>query len=406
MRKDGSMVEANGEIGNVGEFLSQVSAIKKAWLPGEDLSPWYRGQCRAEWGLQPGLFRIRKSYEEIREERIEDEIREEFIVRAPAFSDFKPTGDDDWGWYFLMQHYGAPTRLLDWTDGALLALYFALKNNPGHFDAAVWVLDPYGLNERALDRDDVMPPSADGLSKEDKKTLGRWLPGRFPKIGRSRNIPRKPIAVFPTHIARRISTQRSCFTIHGSDLRGLDRLKSSRSPILRKLVIPSFYIKDIKQELILAGIDEATIFPDLDGLGRAIASAYASEADPLPHSGTLTRLAPSKAYPSEVGVFAIEKIKKGARPFSGENEEIVWLDKPITKYRMSKAARKLYKEFSLDRDGRVGCPTNFNRLTVSWYIKPKKTGIKANVKHDEYYEFRALRDIAAGEELVADFSSK
>jgi hypothetical protein len=397
------MAEAKGNITNVGEFLSQVTAIKKVWFPDEDLSPWYRGQCRAEWGLLPSLFRIRDTYDEILEERLEDEIREEFIVRAPAFSDFRPTGDDDWGWYFLMQHYGAPTRLLDWTDGALLALYFAVKSNPGNFDAAVWVLDPYSLNERAVDIDEVMPPSADGLSKEDKKTLRRWLPGRFPRTVRKRDIPAKPIAVFPTHIARRISTQRSCFTVHGSDLLGLDRLKNTRLPILRKLVIPSFHVQEIKQELILAGIDESTIFPDLDGLGRAIASAYALDVDPLPHLGVVTRLAPSKAYPGQVGVFAIEKIKKGVHPFRGENEEIVWLDRPITDQRMSRSARKLYKDFSLDRDGRLGCPTNFNRLTVAWYLKQEKAGHKANVRHDEYYEFRTLREIATGEELIAEF---
>jgi hypothetical protein len=202
--------------------------------------------------------------------------------------------------------------------------------------------------------DEVMPPSADGLSKEDKKILRRWLPERFPRTARNKSIPAKPIAVFPTHIARRISTQRSCFTVHGSDLRGLDRLTNSRFPILRKLVIPSFHVKDIKRELILAGIDEATIFPDLDGLGRAIASAYALDTDPAPHLGVLTRLGPSKIHPGEVGVFAIEKIKKGVHPFRGENEEIVWIDRKRINQRMSKGARKLYKDFGLDRDGHVG----------------------------------------------------
>jgi FRG domain len=188
-----------------------------------------------------------------------------------------------------MQHYGAPTRLLDWTQGALLALYFAVKDNPGHFDSAVWALDPYSLNRRAIELDEVIPPSAQGVSNRDKR---RWLPTRFT----GRQIPRKPIAVFPTHIARRISTQRSCFTVHGSDLRGLDRLENSRPPLLRRLVIPSFNVRVIKRELIDSGIDQATIFPDLDGLGRSVGAEYTADKNPWPHLQVLTRLQPSKAY--------------------------------------------------------------------------------------------------------------
>jgi hypothetical protein len=41
---------------------------------------------------------------------------------------------------------------------------------------------------------------------------------------------------------------------------------------------------------------------------------------------------------------------------------------------------------------------------VAWYLKKAKAGVKANVKPDQYFEFHALRNIAVGEELIADFS--
>src|SRR5260370_40182692 len=61
-----------------------------------------------------------------------------------------PNRDDKWEWYFLMQHYGVPTRLLDWTDNPLIALYFAVNDQPesASDDSAVGVFDPCRLNRQ------------------------------------------------------------------------------------------------------------------------------------------------------------------------------------------------------------------------------------------------------------------
>lgn len=395
--------EKRVSISTVGDFLREAESLREEWFPDHDVRPWFRGQTRAEWGLRPSLYRNCGTYDDILDGRTEDEIREEFIVRAPVFSDLKPAGDDDWEWYFLMQHYGAPTRLLDWTQGALLALYFAVKDNPGHFDSAVWALDPFALNERAIGLDEVIPPSAQGVAAKDRRIVSAWLPTRFTR----RNIPQKPIAVFPTHIARRISTQRSCFTVHGRDYSGLEKLANIHPASLRKLIVPSFRVRAIKRQLIDSGIDEATIFPDLDGLGRAIGAEYTVVQEPCPDQNVVTRLQPSGVARGKIGVFAIKKIGKGDRPFVGESEEIVWLEKHlIARRRMQKAVRQLYDDHSLERGARLGCPVNFNRLTVSWYLQRASAKIKPNVSFDEFFEIRAIRAITPGEELVADFSIK
>ena len=74
---------------------------------------------------------------------------------------------------------------------------------------------------------------------------------------------------------------------------------------------------------------------------------YTGNNDRLPHLGVITRLRPSKAYLGRVGVFAISTIKKGQRPFVGENEEILWLDKTtVDKAHPPSSARKLYEDFS------------------------------------------------------------
>src|SRR5216684_6434319 len=68
--------------------------------------------------------------------------------------------------------------------------------------------------------------------------------------------------------------------------------------------------------------------------------------------------------------------------------------------------RKLYDDFCVIKDKRYGCPKNFNRLTMSWYLNEPAKGDRANVRCDEStYDFFALRDIKAGEELTVDYST-
>jgi hypothetical protein len=109
---------------DVSEFLALVTTIARRWFPKEQgWGPWFRGHRDANWDLTPTLYRDAAPTRGIRV--VEDEIRQEFIIRAPSLSAERP--QNSWEWYFLMQHSGAPTRLLDWTEGALIALYFAVR---------------------------------------------------------------------------------------------------------------------------------------------------------------------------------------------------------------------------------------------------------------------------------------
>jgi hypothetical protein len=387
------------QVHSVSDFLAWVPQVRQAFeFEDREYTPWFRGQQRAYWALCPGLYREYGGRARVKNRKIEDELREEFILRAPVLSDFRLAIDDDWEWYFLMQHFGAPTRLLDWTEGALLALYFAVRDNQGLYDAAVWALDPYELNKRAINKEEVIPPAASGL-KTDKRRVQQWLPERFK---RGVVLPDKPLAVLPTHTARRISTQRSCFTIHGRDAGGLDRLALRKTgPILVKTVIPSFKVVDIRRELELAGIDESTIFPDLDGLSRSLSIKWRPDRHGQPHSEVYTRLRRSPIH--GVGVFAIRDIKRDTPLFSGDNEEMLWVgegDLPRT----PRQVRRLYDDFAVVKDKRYGCPKNFNRLTMSWYLNEPRKGQRPNVRETNY-DFFALRDIKAGEELTVDYST-
>lgn len=323
----------------------------------------------------------------------ECEIREEFITHAPALCDVTPR--NEWEWYFLMQHYGAPTRLLDWTDGALIALYFAVRDNMGDRNAAVWALDPWWLNWRVIRRDEVVPVGDPLLPKNRKEQ--KWLPSRFQQ---TRTLPKPPIAVFPGNFDKRIGSQRSAFTIHGADVDGLTRLATAeKNAGLARITIPSWAVSEIKRSLDTCGIDETTVFPDLEALSRVVDFRWKDAIRHPPHHEVLTRLRPSKIH--GVGVFAIKDIPKNTKLFSHDLDELLWVKKDGLK-KLPNEVRKLYEDFAVFKDNRYGCPGNFNRLTMSWYLNDSK---RPNVRCDSSYDFWTLRQIKAGEELTADYSS-
>jgi hypothetical protein len=148
------------------------------------------------------------------------------------------------------------------------------------------------------------------------------------------------------------------------------------------------------------GIDDSTIFPDLERLGRALVTSYANTRRESAHSGVYVRLKPSKLHASGVGVFAIKTIPRNTKVFAGENEEILWV--PKSSLPKGGPIRRMYDDFAIVRDGWYGCPPSFNRLTPAWYMNDSKTPI---TRCDENYDFYTLREIRVGEELTVDYAS-
>jgi FRG domain len=118
-------------VNSLGEFIDRVNEIRKSWGLPKHKELWFRGESR-DYGdtiLRPELYRppadfgvAIKPIEKLLS--IENDLYEEFQRVAVERSDEK-TSDEDWPWdsYFLMQHHNGPTRLLDWSDGALMALH-------------------------------------------------------------------------------------------------------------------------------------------------------------------------------------------------------------------------------------------------------------------------------------------
>jgi hypothetical protein len=85
---------------------------------------------------------------------------------------------------------------------------------------------------------------------------------------------RLPVAIYPTYVHARLRGQRSCFTIHGTDQRGLDSLLAGK-PMLKRYVIDPACRQSMRSELAVLGITDSVVFPDLDGLANELKERFA-----------------------------------------------------------------------------------------------------------------------------------
>lgn len=120
-----------------------------------------------------------------------------------------------------------------------------------------------------------------------------------------------------------------------------------------------------------------------------------------PHDGVYARIQSSKTH--GVGVFAVQNIKKGTYIFPNDKVKIVWVSNSTFKG-LPAGVKRLYRDFCIIKDeGKTyGCPRNFNEMTISWYLNHSK---KPTVGCDKHFDFFALKNIKAGEELTVDYDT-
>lgn len=228
---------------------------------------WFRGIGDAGFELVPGIV-----WQEI-PHPIESNITNAFLVSYKSYGDYSHF--NPWEVYALMQHHGLPTRLLDWSRSPLVALYFALtKYKEGKGDCAVWCIDPYDLNNKSLGKREIYNPSSlqnREICEQTGLNLDSYLPGVLECIHRS--LPEMPAAIEATHAFSRSSSQKSCFTVHGSDTTSIDEIYINEyqpQSILKIIIEPSEGIENLNSSLFRLGIDEEFIGQDLDSLCKKI----------------------------------------------------------------------------------------------------------------------------------------
>ena len=275
------------------EYLSAVAKLRKGWKVKRHLELWFRAEdeLHRETRLQPGIYRtrksgLRKSVDKLQE--IENDLYEHFRRCATQLSQSDSNSiEDEFDSYFLMQHHGAPTRLLDWSDGALIALHFAVgrKQLPPKSGSVIYVLDPYWLSDLLKEHPDRKNAeerwreyAKDHPNDDDEDDWERlYLPPEKDEIkNKLLKTPVTPLLWDLAHITRRVAAQRSRFMIFGSDPDWLVNMERERGSRLVSITIPRGSITKIRLELRDAGVTESVVYPDLDGLGRELRQMWES----------------------------------------------------------------------------------------------------------------------------------
>jgi hypothetical protein len=214
---------------------------------------WYRGQGNFEWKLSPGLLRFKDAPSE-------STLLARFKQSAAMLIDRHPENDFDW--LFLMQHYGVPTRLLDWSESPLTALYFAVSDGSADLnDGALWLLRPTKLNELA----NISTTEKNFIPSFDDDELVNYSIKTLSSNTRNKLLP---LATIATRNNSRIQAQLGVFTIHHLDVKPIEDICTGDEII--KYKIPKEFKDNIRKELKLLGITKFTLFPELSSIGELL----------------------------------------------------------------------------------------------------------------------------------------
>lgn len=244
------------------EFKLYVLQFSENWA--------FRGQSSADWMLNNAIERtdfIKFG------NGIEAEFVAEFQRGARNYLSKDETPEHLIEWLALMQHHGAPTRLLDFTKSPFIASYFAFEfchaKDENH--VAIWAINIDHLKNRSLE---ILSQEFGSALQETQNLINEKLfEVLFYQNNKSLVFP-----VEPFRMNRRYSLQQSIFVSTGTSvapfMEQLQFLGADLPKTVVRLEIPATEKKVVLRELQMMNLHRASLFPDLDGYALSLKFRY------------------------------------------------------------------------------------------------------------------------------------
>lgn len=246
---------------NLNEYLDAIYSLNKKFnCNANDI--WYRGVRSDNMKLLPGVAWRGMN------EGSEATIIADFLTYFGNYTSLRPKTPLEL--YVLMQHYGLPTRLLDWSLSPLIALYFALEGESDGSSRVVWAMHPHFLNEKSIGEEMIIAPN-----DFSKSSIENYVP-KYLRDNDDEDVPLDPVAIALPFTNQRITSQKGAFTIHGYGQESIDEYceRLGVNAVI-KITLDNEKLRDkILKNLYLIGIKEDDVYQDLGSLARRLIREY------------------------------------------------------------------------------------------------------------------------------------